>query len=147
MKLFTRIFSWLGFILISFLGWIGWVPPGIAAPMGLNPATGLGIGMEIAKVSEVRLCPDSGQKIDLNNANLDAFTDCPGFYPTLARTIVTNSPYQKVEDVLALPGLSDRQKKLLKANLGNFTVTEPTVPLEMRMPPRPAMGKMPPRAS
>jgi photosystem II PsbU protein len=133
MKKFFRILSLLGVILIGFLGWLGWTPPGIAAQTSDL----------IAKVSEIKLCADAGQEIDLNNANLAAFTDCPGFYPNLARAIVTNGPYQKVEEVLGLPGLSDRQKELLKANLDNFTVTEPTIPLEMRMPPRPAMGKMP----
>lgn len=144
MKLFTCILSCLGFILMGCWGWLGWTPPGIAAQIGLNQPPWLAVGTQIAEASEVRLCADSGQKIDLNNANLAAFTDCPGFYPTLAREIVINGPYQKVEDVLELPGLSERQQELLQANLDNFTVTAPIVPLEMRMPPRPAMGKMPP---
>jgi photosystem II PsbU protein len=99
------------------------------------------VGTQLPNVVEERLCSDRGQKIDLNNANMIAFTDCPGFYPTLAKLIVTNGPYQKVEDVLELPGLSERQQKMLKANLDNFTVTDPVVSLEMRMPPRPVPRK------
>jgi photosystem II PsbU protein len=99
------------------------------------------VGTQLPNVAEQRLCSDEGQKIDLNNANLIAFTDCPGFYPTLAKLIVQNGPYQKVEDVLKLPGLSERQKKMLEANLDHFTVTEPVVSLEMRMPPRPVPRK------
>ncbi len=99
------------------------------------------VGKQLPNVAEERLCSDEGQKIDLNNANMVAFTDCPGFYPTLAKLIVTNGPYQKVEDVLELPGLSERQQKMLKANLDNFTVTDPVVSLEMRMPPRPVPRK------
>jgi photosystem II PsbU protein len=38
--------------------------------------------------------------------------------------IIKNSPYEKVEDVLEIPGLSERQKELLQANLDNFIVTE-----------------------
>ncbi|NWF60519.1 MAG: hypothetical protein HXY43_14960 [Fischerella sp.] len=57
----------------------------------------------------------------------------------MAKLIVTNGPYNKVEDVLEIPSLSDRQKQLLKSQLPNFKVSEPMVPLEMRMPPRPAM--------
>jgi photosystem II PsbU protein len=45
-------------------------------------------------------------------------------YPTLAGKIIQNAPYEKVEDVLEIPGLSDRQKELLQANLDKFTVTE-----------------------
>ncbi len=99
------------------------------------------VGKQLPNVAEERLCSDEGQKIDLNNANMVAFTDCPGFYPTLAKLIVTNGPYQKVEDVLELPGLSEHQQKMLKANLDNFTVTDPVVSLEMRMPPRPVPRK------
>jgi photosystem II PsbU protein len=80
-------------------------------------------------------------KIDLNNANMAAFTDCPGFYPTLAKSIVTNGPYAKVEDVLKIERLSDLQQDLLKANLEHFTVGEAIVPLEMRMPPKPVIRK------
>ncbi len=45
-------------------------------------------------------------------------------YPNLAAKIVQNAPYQKVEDVLELPGLSDRQKQILQANLDKLTVTD-----------------------
>ena len=89
--------------------------------------------------TSLKLCAESNVKIDLNNANVNAFTDCPGFYPNLARLIVENSPYQQVKDVLNIPELSKRQKDLLKANLNSFEVAESTVPLEQRMPPRPSM--------
>ena len=78
------------------------------------------------------------RKLILNNANMIAFQDCPGFYPNLAKTIVVNGPYQKVEDVLKAPDLNNRQKELLQANLGSFKVTEQVVPLGMRMPPKSA---------
>ncbi|MCU7244196.1 MAG: Photosystem II extrinsic protein, partial [Microcystis aeruginosa WS75] len=35
-------------------------------------------------------------------------------------------PYQEVEDVLNIPGLSATQKERLQANLEKFTVTEPS---------------------
>jgi photosystem II PsbU protein len=71
------------------------------------------------------LLTDYGQKIDLNNANVRLFRELRGFYPTLAQTIVKNAPYDKVEDVLNISGLSDKQKERLQANLQNFTVTDP----------------------
>lgn len=88
---------------------------------------------------EEATCPNFTQKIDLNNANIIAFKDCQGFYPQLASLIIRNSPYQKVEDILEIPELSNYQKKLLKSQLKNFIVTEAQVPLESRMPPRPSM--------
>nr|WP_199290909.1 photosystem II complex extrinsic protein PsbU [Anabaena sp. FACHB-1250] len=74
--------------------------------------------------ADQKLGTDFGKKIDLNNTNIAAFQKYPGLYPTLAKKIIKNAPYNKVEDVLNLAKLSDKQKALLQANLGNFTVTE-----------------------
>jgi photosystem II PsbU protein len=68
-----------------------------------------------------------GSKVDLNNSNVMAFRRYPGLYPTLARKIIQNAPFDTVEDVLDIPGLSDRELDVLKANLDNFVVT-PTEP-------------------
>ncbi|MGD1856801.1 MAG: photosystem II complex extrinsic protein PsbU [Leptolyngbyaceae cyanobacterium] len=48
-----------------------------------------------------------------------------GLYPTLARKIIANAPFDPVEDVLKMPNLSDREIDILKANLENFVVTPP----------------------
>jgi photosystem II PsbU protein len=73
-----------------------------------------------------KLATEFGQKIDLNNTHVRAFRKYPGMYPTLAGKIIQNAPYQDVEDVLNIPGLSERQKDLLQANLDEFTVTRPS---------------------
>ncbi len=64
-----------------------------------------------------------GAKIDLNNTNMRSFRLYQGMYPTLASLIVKNAPYENVEDVLEIDGLSDRQKETLRTNLDNFTAT------------------------
>ena len=74
--------------------------------------------------ADQKLGTDFGKKIDLNNTNIAAFQKYPGLYPTLAKKIIKNAPYKKVEDVLNIPELSDKQKELLQAKLDNFTVTE-----------------------
>lgn len=74
--------------------------------------------------ADQKLGTDFGKKIDLNNTNIAAFQKYPGLYPTLGSKIIKNAPYKKVEDVLNIPKLSDKQKTLLQANLDNFTVTE-----------------------
>jgi photosystem II PsbU protein len=74
--------------------------------------------------ADQKLGTEFGKKIDLNNTNIAAFQKYPGLYPTLAKKIIKNAPYKKVEDVLNIPKLSDQQKTLLQANLDNFTVTE-----------------------
>ena len=73
---------------------------------------------------EKRLELEKG-KLDLNNSDVREFRSLRGFYPNLASKIIQNAPYDNVEDVLNIPGLSDRQKERLQANIDNFIVTEP----------------------
>lgn len=80
---------------------------------------------DLRNPADAKLAGEYGQKIDLNNANVRLFRQYRGFYPTLAKKIVDNAPYKKVEDVLDIAGLSDRQKSLLQAHFDNFTVTPP----------------------
>ena len=133
-----RLGIWLSIfclVLVSCLGLVGWAQSSLADGVGIPSIKILAAKTE----TTLKLCAESNVKIDLNNANVNAFTDCPGFYPNLARLIINNSPYQQVEDVLNIPELSNYQKNLLQANLKSFEVSESTVPLEQRMPPRPSM--------
>ncbi|MDJ0575336.1 MAG: photosystem II complex extrinsic protein PsbU [Xenococcaceae cyanobacterium MO_234.B1] len=137
-----RLGQWLSILSLVFLscwGFFGWTQPVVAESTNIESMTMLAVKTELP--TEIKLCAESNEKIDLNNANLVAFTDCPGFYPTLAQLILKNGPYQNIEDVLNIPELTARQKELLTANLDSFTVTEPVVPLERRMPPRPPLRK------
>jgi photosystem II PsbU protein len=104
MKRLMRWFSLLSLIVISFLGLLGWVQPMATVKFGNQPVTLLVVKTELPTASDALICPEFAQKIDLNNANIVAFKNCQGFYPTLASLIVQHGPYQKVEDVLAIPG-------------------------------------------
>ncbi|PZO39835.1 MAG: photosystem II oxygen evolving complex protein PsbU [Pseudanabaena frigida] len=64
-------------------------------------------------------------KIDLNNANINAFRQVRGAYPTLGRIIIENAPYQSFDDVLNIAGLSEAQKELLKENADKFSLKKP----------------------
>ncbi|QDZ40164.1 photosystem II complex extrinsic protein PsbU [Euhalothece natronophila Z-M001] len=108
----------------------------IASLLSVGNASALAVGVNQVNVSntfifaEMRNDADAklkqiGNKIDLNNTNIQAFRDLRGFYPTLASKIIKNSPYDKVEDVLNIPDLSERQKERLQENLDKFIVTEP----------------------
>jgi photosystem II PsbU protein len=115
----------------SFLGLMGalcllvllWIQPVMAANLALQSNEILAIEIPFGNVVDEKLGSEFGQKIDLNNSNIQTFTQYPGLYPNLARAIIQNAPYAEVEDVLDIPGLSDRQKETLKANLEHFTVT------------------------
>jgi photosystem II PsbU protein len=74
---------------------------------------------------DAKLSTEYGSKLDLNNTNVQNFRKYPGLYPTLAGKIVQNAPFNRVEDVLDMPGLTDKQVQVLKDNLDNFTVTVP----------------------
>lgn len=77
----------------------------------------------IRNSADTKLGTEFGKKIDLNNTNVRAFRKYPGLYPAIARKVVDNAPYQSVEAVLEIPGLSEKQKEMLQANLDNFTLT------------------------
>ncbi len=101
------------------------IHPAIAAPV---PALGGNrplLAEELRNAVDDKLRTEYGSKLDLNNANVQAFAKYRGLYPTIAGKILQNAPYQSVEDVLNIPGLSDRERELIQANLDNFTVTEP----------------------
>jgi photosystem II PsbU protein len=87
-------------------------PPVLAVEARLNPA-------------DEKLRTEFGKLLDLNNSDIRDFRELPGFYPTLASKIIKAAPYETVEDVLNIPGLSERQKARLQANLDKFTVTPP----------------------
>ncbi len=83
----------------------------------------LAINQPSSSAVDVKLGTEYGKKLDLNNSNIQAFSQYRGLYPNLARIIIKNAPYEKVEDVLEIPGLSEKQQEILQANLDNFTVT------------------------
>lgn len=126
MKRLLGVLMALGVLLGSF-GWLGQPQPAMA--LGLNSltvkASPVLLAAEPRNRADDKLATDFGKKIDLNNTNVRAFMEYPGLYPTLARKILQNAPFEDVEDVLDMQGLSDRQIDILKANLGNFTLSAP----------------------
>ncbi len=118
-------------LLVALAVLFGWVSgPAVAQPISgadlLNaPLEAMAWLAESAPKNAVdaKLGTEYGAKLDLNNANVQNFRKFPGLYPTLARKILLNAPYDSVEDVLDLPGLSEQQLSILKVNLDNFTVT------------------------
>jgi photosystem II PsbU protein len=118
-------------LFLGCLGWLGTSQIAQAATLrtfSLQPATVLAVeateGLRNRNRADEKLGTEFGKKIDLNNTNVRAFQQFRGLYPTLAKKIVLNAPYDSVEDVLNIKGLSDRQKETLQANFDNFTVTK-----------------------
>lgn len=114
-------------VVISVLGWIGVPQPARAA--GLNHLT-LSTSPVLAagrrNAVEEKLVNKFGEKIDLNNSNVRAFIQYPGMYPTLAGLIVRNSPYESVDAIFKLPGLTQQQKSVLERYKDRFVVTDPS---------------------
>ncbi len=120
-------------MLVGCLGWFGMPQTALAA--NLDNLTGyqlqhVAIAPTLLAAEAIRdvvgekLSSEYGKKLDLNNTNVRSFRQYAGLYPTLAGLIVKNAPYKSVEDVLAIAGLTDKQKAVLQSNLDNFTVTD-----------------------
>lgn len=68
-----------------------------------------------------------GEKVvDVNNANVRVYLKMPGVYPGLAGKIVSNGPYNSVGDLFNIPGLTGRDKELLKKYESRFTAKKPS---------------------
>ncbi len=122
MQRFARLLVVFGLCLTCL---VGIVQPSIAVSLNSSivlaaaPAT----GEAIVNTADSKLGTEFGKKIDLNNTNVRSFRKYPGLYPSIARKVVDNAPYKTVEDVLNIPGLSEKQKEMLNANLDKFTLT------------------------
>lgn len=113
-------------VLVASWGWVGDSLSAIAAPFNrLVPISSPLVALEFRNAVDDKLATEFGEKIDLNNTNVRAFLQYPGLYPTVARLILKNAPYEDVNDVLDIPGLTDRQLEVLQANLDKFTVSPP----------------------
>ncbi|MFQ4142469.1 photosystem II complex extrinsic protein PsbU [Chlorogloeopsis sp. ULAP02] len=127
MRGLVRLLTVFSLLFLGCLVWLG--NPQIAKATNLNsfalPSVSV-LAVEgtrtLRNPADAKLADVYGQKIDLNNTNVRAFQKYPGLYPTLAGKIIQNAPYDNVEDVLKIKGLSDRQKQILEANLDKFTV-------------------------
>ena len=120
MKNLVRLLAVIALIIGSF--W-GKVP---AQALNLTSIAPPSLPVAVLNAADAKLTTEFGAKIDLNNSDIRDFRDLRGFYPNLAGKIIKNAPYEEVEDVLNIPGLSDTQKERLQANLEKFTVTEPS---------------------
>jgi photosystem II PsbU protein len=72
-----------------------------------------------------------GDKVDINNANIRAYTKFPGFYPKLASMIVKNGPYKSVNDLYNIKGLTEEQKELIKKYEDRFVALDPAPEYEV----------------
>mmetsp|Transcript_41103 Transcript_41103/g.73596 ORF Transcript_41103/g.73596 Transcript_41103/m.73596 type:complete len:189 (+) Transcript_41103:56-622(+) len=59
-------------------------------------------------------------KVDINNANIQAYRQFPGMFPTIAGLIGTHGPYKQVTDIYDIPGMTDQYKNIAKKYEGNL---------------------------
>lgn len=82
-------------------------------------------GEELRNSVDDKLATAYGNKIDVNNTNIAAFRKHRGLYPTIAGKVVSNAPYDSVEDILSIPGLRQVEKDRLQKNIDIFTISAP----------------------
>lgn len=63
--------------------------------------------------------------VDVNNANVRVYLKMPGLYPNVAGKIASNGPYNSVSDLYNIPGLSGKEKELIKKYESRFTAKAP----------------------
>lgn len=110
-----------------FGGWFGWTIPAAEAGVlsSFSQSGAPVLAEEFRNAVDDKLSTEYGSKLDLNNANVQAFVKYRGLYPTIARKILRDAPYEAVEDILEIPDLSDREREIIQANIKSFTVTPP----------------------
>merc|ERR1712241_614532 len=65
-------------------------------------------------------------KVDINNANVQAYRQFRGMYPTAAGQIATHGPYSKVSDIYDIPGLDEKVKDIMKKYESQFVCLPPS---------------------
>ena len=65
------------------------------------------------------------ETIDVNNANVRVYLKLPGMYPNVAGKIASNGPYGSVGDLYKIPGLSDKEKDVIKKYESKFVALKP----------------------
>ncbi|MEM9906180.1 MAG: photosystem II complex extrinsic protein PsbU [Cyanobacteria bacterium P01_D01_bin.44] len=123
MKRIFSLFMVLGLLVGSLL--MGGVRSASAAlfESQINPAQVL--GLKFRNPVDDKLATEYGSKIDVNNTNVAAFAKYRGLYPTIAGKVVKNAPYETLEDVLEIPGLSNTEIQRIKDNMDVFTISPP----------------------
>eukprot|EP00440_Ansanella_granifera_P007396 gb/GFBE01008009.1/.p1 GENE.gb/GFBE01008009.1/~~gb/GFBE01008009.1/.p1 ORF type:complete len:104 (+),score=45.11 gb/GFBE01008009.1/:1-312(+) len=59
-------------------------------------------------------------KVDINNANVQAYRQFPGMFPTVAGIIGTHGPYKSVSDIYNIPGVDEKIKAIMKKYEANL---------------------------
>ena len=125
MKRLGQLLALLGLL----VGFLGWTSPQRADAANLSfvqfPTIQPPVLAEVNRINRAdkKLGTEFGEKLDLNNTSIREFRKLPGMFPTLASMIVKNAPFESVEDVLKMPGLTEPQKAVLEKYLDEFTVT------------------------
>ncbi len=96
----------------------------LAVSSGLSLLANAG-GRELRNSIDDKLATEYGSKIDVNNTNIASFRKYRGLYPTIAGKVVSNAPYNSVEDILEIPGLRQVEKDRLQQNIDVFTISDP----------------------
>ena len=82
-------------------------------------------GRELRNSVDDKLATEYGNKIDVNNTNIASFRKFRGLYPTIAGKVVSNAPYDSVEDILDIPDLGAVERDRLQKNIDIFTISAP----------------------
>lgn len=120
-----RFISWSTLLAVFIGSLLGWVHPGPAQASVMEQMLSPLPVLAAVNEADAKRAQFKG-KVDINNSGVRSFLDMPGMYPTIARKIIANSPYQSFEEVYEIQGLTARQKEILAKYEDRLTVTEPS---------------------
>ncbi|MEL6159404.1 MAG: photosystem II complex extrinsic protein PsbU [Cyanobacteria bacterium J06623_5] len=98
---------------------------GLMSAVNGTPLVANAGGQELRNAVDDKLATAYGNKIDVNNTNIAAFRKYRGLYPTIAGKVVSNAPYDAIEDIFEIPGLRQVEKDRLQQNIDIFTISDP----------------------
>ncbi|AMW27350.1 photosystem II complex extrinsic protein PsbU [Arthrospira platensis] len=125
MKRLGQVLALVGLL----VGLLGWSAPQSAWAADLSfvqlPSLPAPVLAEVNRrnKADAKLGTEFGKKLDLNNSSIREFRQYPGMFPTLAKMIIDAAPYDSVQEVLEIPGLTDAQKEIIERYIGEFTIT------------------------
>ncbi|MEO0223895.1 MAG: helix-hairpin-helix domain-containing protein [candidate division WOR-3 bacterium] len=68
----------------------------------------------LKKPNEEIILKDSIKKVSLNNSSYEELLQVPGIGPTLAKRIIENRPYEKIEDLMKVKGIGKKKFEKIK---------------------------------
>ena len=108
-----------GFGVGALLGWLNSRKQQIASVAAASTIAMVPAANAMVEYENIQFLGGS-DKVDINNANIQAYRQFPGMFPTIAGLIGTHGPYKAVSDIYSIPGMEEKFKNTVKKYEANL---------------------------